>query len=122
MIEIISLFAIVLAIAIGFWKNINVGLLALVFSLFIGYYLGGIPINTIISYWPMTLFFTTFGITLLFSIAKLNGTLEKISRTIIYQSKGKKVLIPIIFYFLSLILASLVLVIFPQVHYFYLSV
>ncbi|AUD65862.1 hypothetical protein BK011_09250 [Tenericutes bacterium MZ-XQ] len=107
MIEIISLLAIVVAIIIGFWKDVNVGLIALVFALFIGYYGGGIPISEIISYWPMTLFFTTFGITLLFSIAKLNGTLERLSNTIIYQSKGKKVLIPIIFYFLALIIASL---------------
>jgi len=106
MIEIIALLTIVLAIIIGFWKNINVGLLSLVFSLILGYYIGDIPINTIISYWPMSLFFTTFGITLLFGIAKLNGTLEKISISIIYLSKGKKVLIPIIFYFLAMLIAS----------------
>jgi len=106
MIEVISLIAIVVAIIIGFWKNINIGLIALFFSLFLGYYLGDIPINTIIGYWPLNLFFTTFGITLLFSIAKLNGTLEKISKTIIYQSKGRKVLIPILFYFLALVIAS----------------
>lgn len=106
MIAIISLIAIVLAIAIGFWKNINVGLISLVFALILGYYVGGIPINTIIGYWPIKLFFTTFGITLLFSIAKLNGTLEKISKTIIYQSRGKKVLIPVIFYVLALVIAS----------------
>jgi len=106
MIEVISLLSLVIAIIIGFWKNINVGLISLGFALIVGYYLGGIPVNTIISYWPIKLFFTTFGITLLFSIAKLNGTLEKISKTIIYQSKGRKVLIPIIFYFLALVIAS----------------
>ena len=106
MIEIISLLSLVVAIVIGFWKNINVGLIALGFALILGYYIGGIPINTIISYWPIKLFFTTFGITLLFSIAKLNGTLEKISKTIIYQSGGRKVLIPIIFYVLAVVIAS----------------
>jgi len=106
MIELISLLSIVIAIGIGFWKDINVGLIALVFSLFLGYYIGGIPINTIIGYWPIKLFFTTFGITLLFSIAKLNGTLEKMSKTIIYQSRGRKILIPIIFYVLALFIAS----------------
>ncbi len=107
MIEIISLLAIVLAIAIGFWKNINVGLIALVFSLLLGYYLGGIPIDTIIGYWPLRLFFTTFGVTLFFGITKLNGTLEKISNMMIYQSKGKTILIIVVFYLLALILASI---------------
>lgn len=106
MVAILSLLSLVIAIILGFWKNINVGLIALVFSLIVGYYLGGIPVNTIISYWPIKLFFTTVGITLLFSIAKLNGTLEKISKFIIFQSKGRKVLIPIIFYFLALVIAS----------------
>jgi len=106
MIAIISLLSIVIAIAIGFWKNINVGLIALAFSLILGYYIGGIPINTIIGYWPLKLFFTTFGITLLFSIAKLNGTLEKISKFIIFQSRGRKILIPVIFYVLALLIAS----------------
>ena len=106
MVAILSLLSLVIAIILGFWKNINVGLIALVFSLLVGYYLGGIPVNTIISYWPIKLFFTTVGITLLFSIAKLNGTLEKISKFIIYQSRGRKVLIPIIFYFLALVIAS----------------
>jgi di/tricarboxylate transporter len=106
-IEIISLVAIVLAIAIGFWKNINVGLIALVFSLFLGYYIGGIPIDTIIGYWPLKLFFTTFGVTLLFGITKLNGTLEKVSKFMIYQSRGKTILIIVVFFFLALILASI---------------
>ncbi len=106
MIEIISLLSLVIAVAIGFWKDINVGLVALVFALFVGYYIGDIPVNTIIGYWPVKLFFTTLGITFLFSIAKLNGTLEKISKTIIYQSRGKKILIPIIFYVLALLIAT----------------
>lgn len=104
--DIISLVAIVVVIAIGFWKNINVGLLAIGFAFLIGYYLGGIPMKEIIGYWPTVLFIRTFGITLLFSIAKLNGTLEKISKTIIALSRGKKVLVPILFYVLAVIIAS----------------
>lgn len=107
LLELISLLAIVVAIVIGFWKNINVGLIALVFAFLIGSFLGNIPVNTIIGFWPMRLFFTTFGVTLLFSIAKLNGTLEKLAHLIIYQSRGRKALIPIIFYVLALVIASI---------------
>ncbi len=106
LIPIISLISLVVAIVIGFWKNINVGLIAIVFAFILGVYVGGISEKTIMSYWPIKLFITTFGITLLFSIAKLNGTLEKISKTIIYQSHGKKVLIPIIFFVLAVLIAS----------------
>lgn len=107
MIEIISLIAIVIAIAVGFWKSVNVGLIALFISLFLGYYIGGIPMDRIISFWPLKLFFTTFGVTLLFGITKINGTLEKLSNLVIYISKGKTIYIILIFYLLGLSLASI---------------
>ncbi len=107
MIEIISLIAIVIAIAVGFWKSVNVGLIALFISLFLGYYIGGIPIDRIIGFWPLKLFFTTFGVTLLFGITKINGTLEKLSNLVIYISKGKTIYIILIFYLLGITLASI---------------
>jgi len=107
MIEIISLIAIVIAIAVGFWKSVNVGLIALFISLFLGYYIGGIPIDRIIGFWPLKLFFTTFGVTLLFGITKINGTLEKLSNLVIYISKGKTIYIILIFYLLGVSLASI---------------
>jgi len=106
-IEIITLVAIVLAIGLGFYKDINTGMISIAFSLLVGYYLGGLSFNTIISYWPLKLFFVTFGVTLLFSVAKENETLNRFSNLIIYWSGGRKALIPIIFYFLSLFLAAI---------------
>lgn len=107
MIETISLLAILVAIIIGFARNINVGLISLVFAFFLGTYLGQLEARVIINYWPLNLFFTTFGITFLFAIAKINGTLEKISNIIIFQSRGSKFLIQVIFYFLALVIASI---------------
>ena len=92
---------------IGFYRNINTGLVSIAFSLIIGYYLGGLSFNEIIGYWPLKLFFITFGVTFLFSVAKENETLEKFAKYFIYWSGGRKALIPIIFYFLSLVLASI---------------
>jgi len=106
-IELLSLAAIVIAIAVGFWKNVNVGLIALSLSLILGYYIGGIPIDRIIGFWPLKLFFTTFGVTLLFGITKINGTLEKLSNLVIYISRGKTIYIIVIFYLLALALASI---------------
>jgi len=104
---LLSILSIFVAVAIGFWKNINVGLIALLFALVLGHFIGGIPVGDIIGFWPLRLFFTTFGVTLLFSIARLNGTLEKLSKWIIFQSRGRKALIPVLFYVLALFLASI---------------
>ncbi len=106
-IEIITLVAIVLAIGLGFYKDINTGMISIAFSLLVGYYIGGLSFNTIISYWPLKLFFVTFGVTLLFSVAKENETLNRLANLIIYWSGGRNALIPIIFYFLSLFLAAI---------------
>lgn len=107
MIATIALLSIFIAVAIGFLRDLNVGLVALVFAYFIGTYLGNLEAAEILSYWPLNLFFTTFGITFLFGIAKANGTLEQLSTMIIYQSKGSKIKIQILFYLLALVLASI---------------
>ncbi len=107
MIEIVSLLSILVAIIIGIAKNINVGFIALVFAFFLGTMLGGLNPNTIIGFWPLNLFFTTVGVTLFFSIAKINGTLENLSTMIIHRSKGSKIKIQIIFFVLALGLASI---------------
>jgi di/tricarboxylate transporter len=107
MIEIISLLSILIAIIIGIVKNINVGFIALVFAFFLGTMLGGLSPNAIIGFWPLNLFFTTVGVTLFFSIAKINGTLENLSTTIIYRSNGSKIKIQIIFFVLAMGLASI---------------
>lgn len=107
MIEIIALLSILLAIIIGLVKNINVGLIALVFAFFLGTLLGGLDARTIIGFWPLNLFFTTVGITLFFSIAKINGTLENLSTLIIFRSNGSKTKIQIIFFVLAMGLASI---------------
>lgn len=107
MIEIIALLSIFLAIIIGLVKNINVGLIALVFAFFLGTFLGGLDARSIIGFWPLNLFFTTLGVTLFFSIAKVNGTLENLSTLIIYRSKGSKIKIQIIFFVLAMGLASI---------------
>lgn len=103
---VISLIVIVLAIAIGFWKNINTGLVSIAFALILGQFLGGLKANDMIKMWPTNVFFMLVGITLLFSIAKANGTLELLARKCVYFSGGKKEIIPIIIFVLAAVLAA----------------
>ncbi|WP_088227578.1 SLC13 family permease [Desulfosporosinus sp. FKB] len=104
---VLSLIAIIVAIAIGFWRNINTGIVSIAFALILGQYMGHLKVNAIINFWPTNLFFILLGVTLLFSLAKVNGTLELIAKKAVYLSRGNKPLIPFIFYFLALILASI---------------
>lgn len=103
----ISLIGIILAIAIGFWRNINTGLVSIAFAFIIGHFMGNIAPNTIISFWPTRLFFILFGVTFVFSIAKVNGTMESLARKSVFLARGNTRIIPWIFFLLALGLAAL---------------
>lgn len=103
---LISLITIILAIAIGFWKNINTGLVSLAFALILGHFIGGLDEKAMIKMWPTNVFFMLAGVTLLFSIAKANNTLELFAKKCVRLSGGRKAIIPIIVYCLAAILAA----------------
>ncbi len=104
---VFSIIIIFVAIAIGFWKNINTGLISLAFALILGQFVGGLEPKDIINMWPTNLFFMLVGVTLLFSIARANGTLELLAKKCVRLSGGRKALIPVIVYFLALVLAAI---------------
>lgn len=104
---VFSIIIIFVAIAIGFWKNINTGLVSLAFALILGQFVGGLEPKYIINMWPTNLFFMLVGVTLLFSIARANGTLELLAKKCVRLSGGRKALIPVIVYFLALVLAAI---------------
>jgi di/tricarboxylate transporter len=71
--------AIVLTIALSFVTNINAGLFGMAFSYAIGtFVLGNTPIS-IINMWPIRITFMLFALSLFYSFATTNGTLEKIA-------------------------------------------
>ncbi|MBB6217710.1 Na+/H+ antiporter NhaD/arsenite permease-like protein [Anaerosolibacter carboniphilus] len=122
MIAIISLLALVIAIYIGFKRGINTGLVSITGAYILGFFvlemnekLGKeIPLSdptgkftTLVSGWPNSLFFILLGVTLLFGIAKVNGTLVLIARKSARLAGGNKKLIPIIFFILATVIAAI---------------
>ena len=72
-ISIISLAALILAILIGFWTKVNLGIISISFAFIVGHFLAGMESSSIyVSGWPISLFFMLIGMTLLFGIAKIN--------------------------------------------------
>lgn len=104
--EIVTLVALVLAIFVGFKKNINTGLVSIFFAFVVGTFMLGLSGKEIIAGWPTNLFFILLGMTFLFSIANVNGTLELISKKVAGLAKGNTKLLPIIFFIMTAIIAA----------------
>jgi len=65
----ISLVALLVAITLSMLTSVNVGVVSLAFAWIVGVYLGGMPLNTVIGTFPVQLFLTLVGVTLLFGMA-----------------------------------------------------
>ncbi|MBU5294582.1 hypothetical protein KQH90_11120 [Anaerosalibacter bizertensis] len=100
-IQVTTLLALVLAIFIGFKKKINTGFVSILFSFIVGYFMLGMKGKEIIEGWPTNLFFILLGMTFLFSIANVNGTLDLISKKASLLAKGNTKLLPIIFFIMT---------------------
>lgn len=84
----ISLAALAVAVVIAIIRNTNVGALALGLALVVGYYLGGVKMKDILAGYPVSLFIMLAGVTYLFAIAQVNGTLEKLTKLAIKSVRG----------------------------------
>ena len=102
----LSVGALVAAILVSCTTRLNVGLLALAFAWIIGVYFGGMSLGDVTSGFPVQLFLTLCGVTLLFSQAQVNGTLERVAQHAVRLCKGHAGLVPMMFFALAATLAS----------------
>src|SRR5512145_792190 len=94
----VSLAALVLAILVSCFTELNVGILALALAWVVGVYVGGMPLNQVVAGFPVSLFLTLSGVTLLFAQAQLNGTLDRVAHRAVRVCRGNAGLIPIAFF------------------------
>jgi Na+/H+ antiporter NhaD/arsenite permease-like protein len=73
----------------------------------VGVYVGGMPLNDVIGGFPVSLFLTLSGVTLLFAQAQQNRTLDRIAHRAVQVCRGNAGLIPIMFFVLGCALASM---------------
>lgn len=102
---IISLLVLVVVVAMGFIKKVNIGFLAIGMSVLLGL-AGGMKTKAIISGFSSSLFVTLVGVTFLFGMASANGTLDLISKKIIAMLGKKTFLIPIMMFILSAFISA----------------
>ena len=103
---VLSLAALILALALSMSSRINVGWLALAFAWLIGVYQAGLRPDAVMAGFPVSLFLTLAGVTLLFSIAETNGTLDRLARRAIQLARGSRRVIPILLFVVACALSS----------------
>jgi di/tricarboxylate transporter len=103
----LSLAALVLALVLSMVSSVNVGFLALVLAWVVGVYAGGMRADQVLAGFPVSLFLTLVGVTLLFSQAFVNGTLDRLAHRAIRICRGNTGAIPMMFFALTAILSSI---------------
>jgi len=104
---VISVAALALAVIVSCVSSVNVGVLAIALAWIVGVYVGGQSVSTIMGGFPSQLFLTLTGVTLLFSLAQTNGTLERITHHAVRLCRGNRGVIPIMFFLLGATLSSM---------------
>ena len=97
---IISLLVLVVVVAIGFIKKINLGFFALGAAFVLGT-VGGMKASQITAGFSSSMFVTLVGVTFMFGMASQNGTLELFSKKVVALVGKHTVLIPILMFVLS---------------------
>jgi len=103
----LSLSALFVAIIVSCFTRLNVGVLAVAFAWIVGVYFGGMRLEDVLGGFPIQLFLTLVGVTMLFTQAQLNGTLDQIAHRSVRLCRGNTGLIPVTFFLLGLGIASL---------------
>ena len=104
---VLSIVAFAVAIIVSCVSQINVGFLSIAFAFIIGVLGGGMKATDVASGFPTGLFLILVGVTLFFSQANVNGTLDKVAKLSVKLARGNTGMIPVIFFFLSAGLASI---------------
>lgn len=103
---IVSLLVLIIVVAIGFIKKVNIGFLSIGAAFVLGM-VGGMTNKQIIGGFNSSLFVTLVGVTFLFGSASVNGTLDLMSKKIIALVGKNTFLIPVMMFVLSAFISAI---------------
>lgn len=104
--ELLSLLLLFLAIILGFLRHMNTGLLSIAFALVLARIVG-ISDKAVIAGFNYSLFLILLGVTYLFSIAQLNGSLALLAEKVVALTGRHTAFVPIVIYLFSTVLSAL---------------
>jgi Na+/H+ antiporter NhaD/arsenite permease-like protein len=89
----VSLLALVVAILVSCTARVNVGILALALAWGVGLYTGA-GAELVTASFPAGLFLTLAGVTLLFALTEVNGTIDRVAAVALRLARGDARLLP----------------------------
>ncbi|MBL8221057.1 MAG: hypothetical protein JNL62_17620, partial [Bryobacterales bacterium] len=98
---VVSVSALALAIVLSCVTQINVGIVSIALAWIIGVYMGGMQAKQVAAGFPVDLFLTLSGVTLLFAQAQVNGTLDRMTRHAVRLCRGNAGVLPVMFFLLG---------------------
>jgi di/tricarboxylate transporter len=103
----VSVAALVLAITLNCTAAVNVGVLSLALAMLVGVGLAGMTPAEVIKGFPVDLLVTLVGVTLLFAIAEVNGTLARFTERAVRLCRGHAGVLPVMFFLVGFVLATI---------------
>lgn len=97
---------VVMFVAATKWP-LNIGVMGLVASFGVGYFMLGMSDRQILDAFPATIVLTIIGVTYFFSMAQRNGTIDLIVKGCVRLVRGRMLLLPWVFFLIAAALTSL---------------
>jgi di/tricarboxylate transporter len=102
-----SLLALLAAIILSCTSQLNVGLLAMALVWLIGVFVAGWPADAVAGGFPTQLFLTLAGVTLLFSVSEVNGTIDALGRRAMRLARGHAPIEPVLFFLIAMAVSTI---------------
>lgn len=99
--QVIASVGLVSIFGLAFWRNLNMGAVALAISFLIGTFYFDFDARMIADGFPGHLVITLLGVTYIFGIGRVNGTVDQVVRTLVGVVHGRVALIPWVFFILA---------------------
>ena len=106
-IQIIPLVILVVMFIIATKWPVNIGVMGLVASFGVGYFLLGMDDKEILKEFPASIVLTIIGVTYFFSMAQRNGSIDIIVQSCVRLVRGKTMLLPWVFFLMAAALTAL---------------
>jgi len=103
----LSLVALLAVVIASFGTRLNVGILAVALAWPIAVYAAGWKPDQLMAAFPSSLFLTLLGVTLLFGVAQVNGTMAALTQRSLALAAGRAGLLPALFFVLACAISTL---------------